>query len=191
VRVALENGVDTIEHGATPDEHIIELFRERGAADICTISPALPYACFSLEESHAPDIAKTNGKIVMDGIIACAKACLEAGIPVGLGTDSGCPFITHYDMWREVAYFVKYCEVTPDFALHTATLGNAEILGLGGETGSLEAGKSADLIVCEGNPLDDLTRLRTLRYVMCRGQLIADPKPRRQPKIDRALDRYL
>jgi imidazolonepropionase-like amidohydrolase len=68
---------------------------------------------------------------------------------------------------------------------------NARILGLAQETGSLEAGKSADLIVCEGNPLDDLTRLRSLRYVMCRGQLISDPKPRRQPKVDRALDRYL
>ena len=107
VRVALENGVDTIEHGATPDEHILDLFRERGAADVCTISPALPYAVMPTSESHAPEIAKANGKVVMDGIIACAKACLEAGIPVGLGTDSGCPFITHYDMWRELAYFVK------------------------------------------------------------------------------------
>ena len=191
VRVALENGVDTIEHGATPDEHILELFRERGAADICTISPALPYACFSLEESHAPAIAKSNGKIVMDGIIACARACLEAGIPVGLGTDSGCPFITHYDMWREIAYFVKYCDVTPDFALHTATLGNARIAGLGEETGSLEAGKSADLIVCDANPLEDLSRLRTLRYVMCRGKLTKRPRPRKMRNVEQALDRYL
>ena len=191
VRVALENGVDTIEHGATPDAHILDLFRMREAADVCTISPALPYAVMPVSESHAPEIAKTNGKVVMDGIIACAKACLEAGIPVGLGTDSGCPFITHYDMWREVYYFAKYCDVSPAFALHTATMVNARILGLGAETGSLEVGKSADLIVCEGNPLEDLTRLRNLRYVMCRGQLIRGPRPRRHPKVDRALDRYL
>lgn len=191
VRVALENGVDTIEHGATPDEHILQLFHERAAADICTISPALPYAIFPLEESHAPEIAKVNGKIVMDGIIACAKACLEAGIPVGLGTDSGCPFITHYDMWREVLYFVRYCDVTPDFALHTATLGNAIILGLGDETGSIEAGKSADLIVCDANPLEDLSRLRKLRYVMCRGNLVKNPRPRKMRNVEQALDRYL
>ena len=191
VRVALENGVDTIEHGASPDDHILELFRERGAADVCTISPALPYAIMPTSESHAPEIAKVNGKVVMDGIIACARACLDAGIPVGLGTDSGCPFITHYDMWREVYYFAKYCEVSPSFALHTATLVNARILGLESEVGSIEAGKSADLIVCDGNPLDDLTRLRSLRYVMCRGTLIKKPKPRRQPKVDQALDRYL
>ena len=127
----------------------------------------------------------------MDGIIACAKACLEAGIPVGLGTDAGCPFITHYDMWREVAYFVKFCDVTPDFALHTATLGNAHILGLGEKTGSLEAGKSADLIVCDENPLEDLSRLRRLRYVMCRGQLVKNPRPRKMAAVEKALDRYL
>ena len=191
VRVALENGVDTIEHGAQPDERILELFCERGAADICTISPALPYALFPLEESHVPEIAKVNGKVVMDGIIECAKACLAAGIPVGLGTDSGCPFITHYDMWREVLYFVRYCDVTPDFALHTATLGNAQIAGLGDETGSLEAGKSADLIVCDDNPLEDLSRLRRLRYVMCRGKLVKNPRPRKMAAVEKALDRYL
>ena len=191
VRVALENGVDTIEHGATPDDEILSLFKERGAADICTISPALPYALFPLEESHAPEIAKVNGKVVMDGIIACAKACLDAGIPVGLGTDSGCPFITHYDMWREVLYFVRYCGVSPDFALHTATLGNARILGMGDEIGSLEEGKSADLIVCDANPLEDLSRLRKLRYVMCRGKLVKNPRPRKMAAVEKALDRYL
>lgn len=191
VRVALENGVDTIEHGAKPDEHILEQFRERGAADVCTISPALPYALFPLEESHAPEIAQVNGRIVMEGIIECAKACLAEGIPVGLGTDSGCPFITHYDMWRELVYFVRYCEVTPEFALHTATLGNARILGLVEETGSLEAGKSADLIVCEENPLEDLSRLRRLSYVCCRGKLVKNPRPRKMAKVEKALDRYL
>ena len=191
VRVALENGVDTVEHGAQPDEHILSLFSERNAADICTISPALPYALMPTSESHAPEVAKTNGKVVMDGIIACAKACLDAGIPVGLGTDSGCPFITHYDMWRELHYFVRFCDVSPSFALHTATLVNARILGLDSQTGSLEAGKSADLIVCEQNPLEDLTRLRHLRYVMCRGALIKNPKPKRMARVDKALDRYL
>ena len=190
VRVALENGVDTIEHGAQPDEEILALFKERDAADVCTISPAVPYATFSLEESHAPEIAKVNGKVVMDGIIACAKGCLAEGIPVGLGTDSGCPFITHYDMWRELAYFQKYCDVSADFALHTATQVNAQILGMADELGTLEPGKSADLIVCEANPLEDLSRLRKLRAVMCRGKLIKSPRPRKMPKVERLLDQY-
>ena len=191
VRVALENGVDTIEHGAKPDEKILSLFKAHGAADVCTISPAIPYALFPLEESHAPAIAKKNGQVVMDGIIECARECLAAGVPVGLGTDSGCPFITHYDMWRELAYFSKYCEVSTAFALHTATVVNAQILGIEGETGSLEAGKSADIIVCERNPLDDLSALRALRYVICRGKMVKNPKPKRMPKVDAQLDLYL
>ncbi len=95
VKVALENGVDTIEHGAKPTAEILRLFKERGAADICTLSPAIPYARFTLEESKANETGKTNGAIVLDGIIQCAKACLENGIPVGLGNDVGCPFVTH------------------------------------------------------------------------------------------------
>ena len=190
VRVALENGVDTIEHGATPDEHILDLFRERNVADVCTISPALPYAVMPTSESHAPEIAKTNGKVVMDGIIACAKGCLAEGIPVGLGTDSGCPFITHYDMWRELVYFQKYCDVSADFALHTATQINAEILGLADEIGTLETGKSADLIVCDANPLEDLSRLRKLRAVICQGRLYKNPRPRKMANVERLLDIY-
>ena len=59
-------------------------------------------------------------------------------------------------MWRELCYFVKYCGVTPAFALHTATLLNARLAGIDGETGSIEAGKAADLIVCAKDPLADL-----------------------------------
>lgn len=115
VRVALENGVDTIEHGAVLTEEMIRLFKERGAAHICTISPALPYAVFDLKESNAQPAAKKNGKVVMDGIIACAKACRENGIPVGLGNDTGCPFVLHYNFWRELhgggifSFGAEYC----------------------------------------------------------------------------------
>lgn len=90
VRVALENGVDTIEHGAKPDELIISLFKERGAALVTTISPALPYALFDREVSHITETEKYNGEVVFNGMIDCARACLAAGITVGLGTDTGC-----------------------------------------------------------------------------------------------------
>ena len=84
VRVALENGVDSIEHGAKPDEDILRLFRERGAFQISTISPAVPYALFDRSISHATYEQQENGQVVFEGIVALAKACLENGIPVGL-----------------------------------------------------------------------------------------------------------
>ena len=139
VRVALENGVDSIEHGAQPDAAITALYKEKGAFQVATLSPALPYALFDRSVSHATYEQQENGKVVFDGIIAMARENLANGIPVGLGTDTGCPYITHYDMWRELCYFVKYCGVTPAFALHTATLLNARLAGIDGETGSIEA----------------------------------------------------
>lgn len=191
VRVALENGVDTIEHGAAPDAEILNLFRERHACHVATISPALPYALFDRSVSHASEMEQFNGDVVFRGILACAKACLENGIPVGLGTDTGCPYITHYDMWREVNYFHKYCGVSKTFALHTATLGNARIAGLGDVTGSIEPGKCADFIVCPTNPLEDLTALRSLSLVVARGRVIPRPKVKKMPQVEEQLDRFL
>ena len=191
VRVALENGVDSIEHGAKPDEDILRLFAEKNAFDICTISPALPFALFDRAVSHATYEQQENGKIVFDGVVEMAKACLARGIPVGLGTDTGCPFITHYDMWRELHYFVKYCGVTPTFALHTATLRNAQLAGLGGETGSIEEGKCADLIACRANPLEGFSALRRLELVVRGGARIERPQVRKMPDVERELDKYL
>ena len=191
VRVALEGGVDTIEHGARPDEEILRLFAERKACHIATISPALPYALFDRSVTGASETEQYNGKLVMDGIIDCAKACLARGIPVGLGTDTGCPYITHYDMWREVYYFHKFCGVSNAFALHTATLGNARIAGLGEETGSVEPGKCADLIVTRQNPLEDLKALRHVDLVIARGNVYRSPKVKKIEKAQRELDKFL
>ncbi len=190
VRVALENGVDSIEHGAMPDDEIIRLFRERGAFQVSTISPALPYALFDRSISHATAEQQENGKIVFDGIVALARDCLRAGIPVGLGTDTGCPYITHYDMWRELCYFVKYCGVTPAFALYSATLLNATLAGIGECTGSVTVGKDADLIVCEKNPLNDLKVLRNLSWVMRAGKVYR-PRIKKMKQVERELDKFL
>ena len=190
VRAALENGVDTIEHGAMPDEYTLDLFRKTGASLVTTISPALSYALFDTSVSHATPMQKYNGKIVMDGIVACAKACLSAGIPVGLGTDTACPFVTQYDTWRELVYFRRFCGVTATQALYTATLGNAKIAGIEKETGSIEAGKSADFVVCRDNPLNDLTTLREPSMVFFRGKKIS-PRQNRIREADQELDNYL
>ena len=191
VRVALENGVDSIEHGAKPDGEIMRLFRERGAFQVSTISPAVPYALFDRSISHATYEQQENGKVVFDGIVALAKACLENGIPVGLGTDTGCPYITHYDMWRELCYFVKFCGVTPAFALYSATLLNARLAGIDHLTGSVEKGKAADLIVCARNPLEDLTALRKLDMVIKSGWRIDCPAVKKLPQVERELDKFL
>jgi imidazolonepropionase-like amidohydrolase len=170
---------------------MIRLFQERHAFLTTTMSPALPYALFPREVSHASDTERYNGRIVFDGIRDCAIAALENGIPVALGNDVGCPWVTQYDFWRELVYFRKYTGVSNAFAIHTATLNNALLAGIGDITGSLEEGKCADLIMVEENPLDDLKALRKVRLVMAGGRLYDRPHVKRNPVVDKELDKYL
>ena len=191
VKVALENGVDSIEHGAKPTDDIINLFKERNTFQVSTLSPALPFAMFDRSISHATYEQRENGKIVFDGIISLAKACLENGIPVGLGTDTACPYVTQYDMWRELCWFVKYCGVSEKFALYSATLLNATLAGVGDETGSIEKGKKAEMIVTRENPLENLQALRNLDMVIMRENIIRSPKVKKIPEVETELDKWL
>ena len=191
VRAALENGVDSIEHGAKPDAEILRLFKDTGAFLCTTISPALPYALFDRSITHATEVEQYNGTIVFEGIIDCAKAALANDIPVVLGNDVGCPWITQYDFWRELFYFHKYTGVSNAFALYTATSRSAELAGIGSETGTVAPGKCADLIVTAANPLEDLRALRHVGMVMARGQLTGHPRFKRRPEVEAQLDRFL
>ncbi len=191
VRVALENGVDSIEHGAKPDAEIIRLFREKGAFLCTTISPALPYALFDRSITNATEVEQYNGNVVFKGIIDCSKAALENDIPVVLGNDVGCPWITQYDFWRELFYFHKYVGVSNSFALYTATSRSAELAGIGDITGSIVSGKCADMIVTTQNPLEDLRVLRNVEMVVARGQVIRQPKVKVKKQVAAELDKFL
>ncbi len=191
VQVALENGVDSIEHGAKPTDEIINLFKEHNAFQVSTLSPALPFALFNRGISHATYEQQENGKIVFDGIISLAKACLANGIPVGLGTDTACPYVTQYDMWRELCYYIKYCGVSETFALYSATLLNATLAGIGDETGSIEKGKKAEMIVTKENPLQNLQTLRDPAMVIMRENIIRSPKVKKIPEVETELDKWL
>lgn len=191
VEVAVYNGVDSIEHGAKPDEDIVKAIKERGAFQVCTLSPAVPYGLFDRSINNATYEQQANGKIVLDGVIDMAKALLANDIPVGLGTDTACPFVTHYNMWRELALFIKYCDVSNAFAIYTATSLNATLAGVGKETGTIECGKSADMIVVEKNPLEDIRALSKVDMVVMRGRLYRDPKVKKFAKVERILDEYM
>ena len=191
VQVALENGVDSIEHGAKPTDEIINLFKEHNAFQVSTLSTALPFALFDRGISYATYEQQENGKIVFDGIISLAKACLANGIPVGLGTDTACPYVTQYDMWRELCYYVKYCGVSETFALYSATLLNATLAGIGDETGSIEKGKKAEMIVTKENPLQNLQILRDPAMVIMRENIIRSPKVKKIPEVETELDKWL
>ena len=191
VKVALANGVDSIEHGAKPDDEMIRLFKEKNAFLCTTISPAVPYALFDRSLTNATEVEQYNGNIVFDGIVECARVALANDIPVVLGNDVGCPWITQYDFWRELCYFHKYTGVSNAFALYTATKRSAELAGIGDITGSIEKGKCADMIVTKDNPLDRLEALRHVDMVIARGRVIDSPKIKVNSLVERELDKFL
>ena len=191
VKVAVENGVDSIEHGAALKEDMVQSFKEHGAFVCTTLSPALPYALFDRSITNATEVEQYNGNVVFEGIIACAKTALENGIPVVLGNDVGCPWITQYDFWRELYYFHKYVGVSNAFALYTATARSAEMAGIGNVTGTIAPGKCADLIVTKKNPLKDLRSLRNIDMVVTRGNMIEHPQVKIRKQVEEELDKYI
>lgn len=190
VKVALQNGVDSIEHGAKADEEMIALFKEHNAFLCTTLSPALPYALFDRSITNASEVEQFNGNVVFEGIIDCAKAAIANDIPVVLGNDVGCPWITQYDFWRELYYFHKYVGVSNTFALYTATCRGAEMAGIRDITGTLEPGKCADMIVVEKNPLEDIRALRNVDMVVSQGKVLRSPKVKKKQIVETELANF-
>ena len=132
----------------------------------------------------------TLSNVTLTGI-DCAKAALANDIPVVLGNDVGCPWITQYDFWRELYYFHKYVGVSNTFALYTATCRGAEMAGIGDITGTLEPGKCADMIVVEKNPLEDIRALRNVDMVVSQGKVLRSPKVKKKQIVETELDKFL
>lgn len=190
VRCAVENGVDSIEHGSTLTQKEIDTFKKYNAVLVCTLSPAMPMAKFKRETLGISEAVQYNSNIVFNNMIIGSKTALENGITVGLGTDTGCPYTTHYNMWRELHYFERNVGVSPEYALYTATLNNAQILGIADETGSIEVGKCADMLISNDNPFDDFRALSEPYMVVCRGKIFKEPKIKKYPKCDEELDKF-
>jgi len=190
IKVAIENGVDSIEHGAEMSDELIQTLKKENRVLVCTLSPAIPLAYFP-DKCGGNDIQQYNSKVLIDGIIDCTRKCLQAGVKVGLGTDTGCPFVTHYDMWREVEYAHKLLGIARSEALYLGTLNNAEILGIGDETGSIEVGKSADMIVLDKNPLNGFDAIRKPERVIFKGKEYLNPTVKKSQEAEEVLDAYL
>lgn len=185
--VALRNGVDTIEHGGRPDEETIALFKEKGAVLVATLSPALPFSIMAPEVSGVDEVGYINGKALFANMLECIKECRANGIKVGLGTDVGCPFTTHYNMWRELYWYQKFIGVSAAECIYSATGLNAEIAGIADEVGTIQPGRSADFIVLRGNPLEDLSALRDPDSVFFKGRKV-NGKPKKFDAVETALD---
>ena len=194
VRRSLLAGVDTIEHGSVLDDELIGMFRHnpnalRGySALVPTLSAGLPLTLLGQDATGITDIQLENSKNVVGGMVSGARQAHEAGLMIGVGTDTGMTFVPQYATWRELELLVAYAGFSPAEALHAVTAVNASILGVDAETGSLEVGKSADVLVLNANPLDDLRALEHPALVIAAGHPVWRPAPKRFADIDALLD---
>jgi len=181
IREALLGGVDSIEHGAPIPDDLIPLFKDNPKALngyttlVSTVSAGLDLGELGTDVLKISQIVQQNAEMIRDGMISGLKTAIEADIPVGMGTDASVPFVPHYEFWRELVYYQHFAGVSNKRAINIATQQNALLLGVQDITGTLETGKSADFIVLDENPLDDLMALENVIHVVCRGHLIERP----------------
>ncbi|MDF7663685.1 amidohydrolase family protein [Bifidobacterium sp. ESL0763] len=191
---ALKAGVDTIEHGAPLDDELIGMFLDnprtlRGWSAIePTLSAGLPTTFLSKETLHMTEVQLANSIPIAKGVVEAARDAREAGIKVGVGTDTGVPYSMMYATWREMDLLCKFSGFSPAEAFHAGTQVTAEIIGVGDITGSIEVGKYADLLVLAGNPVDDLRTLEHPLMVVAAGHPVFRPRVRRYPAIEATLD---
>ncbi len=192
VRIALRGGADTIEHGSTLDEETVRLFLDnpnsmRGySALVPTLQGFMPGRIDPGKTGFGEEDLR-HSSAACENMIAGIRTALEAGIRIGLGTDASMPYVTHYNTWRELDFLVRYAGLSAMQALFHATASNAEILGLQ-NTGRLCAGMSADLLVLDGNPLQDLRTLSRPLMTAVQGKYILHPQVKRNGRIDALLD---
>ena len=171
IKLALRAGADSIEHGTVMDEEILKLFKQHGAYYVPTLSTVNGYL-----ERLAKDPNAYTGAVKQQiewriGITgqSLAKA-YPAGVKIAYGTDAGVS--KHGRNADEFELLVKF-GMPPAEALKAATVNAADLLGLAQEIGTIEPGKSADIIAVTGDPLQDVTVLKKVEFVMARGDPLA------------------
>ena len=174
VKVALAAGVDSIEHGTVLDDECLELFRKSGAYYVPTLSTVNGYLerLAADPNAYSPAVrAKVDWRIKVTG--ESLRKAVPRGVKIAFGTDAGVS--KHGRNADEFELMVKY-GMTPAQALAAATVNAADLLGLAAEVGTLEPGKRADLIAVDGNPLDDVTVLKRVPFVMKDGAVFKDER---------------
>jgi imidazolonepropionase-like amidohydrolase len=165
---AIRAGVRSIEHGCLIDDETIDLMLERGTYLVCDMfdgdwmlqeGPRLGYSDEVMRKTEMTNDAQREN---------FAKA-VKAGVKIAFGTDSG--IYPHGMNARNLAFHVRFGQ-TPMEAIRSATLGAAELLGWNDRVGSLRPGLFADLIAVDDDPLDDVTVLEDVPFVMKGGQVV-------------------
>ena len=178
---ALRAGIDSIEHGVYLDDEAVRLMKKRGVPLIPTLA-----ALFQIEskgvKAGIPAFAVEKTIKVKPFHLASIRLARQAGVAVAMGTDAGTPFNLHGENLQELQLLVQHCGFSPLEAIEAGTRVSAQVLGLEKELGTIEEGKFADLVVVDGDPLDDINILlqrTSIRWVVHSGRIV-NPNPNKE-----------
>jgi imidazolonepropionase-like amidohydrolase len=179
-------GFDMILHATYMDEEALAAVIDKRVPIVPTFTFQANLADYGAAVGASAGIRKLFQKEITDSALMLKRA-YDAGVPLLCGTESGFS-ITPYGDWhyRELEVFVNDIGLTPLQAIQAATSANAYALGLAGQTGAIECGRLADIIVVDGDVARDVTLLgqhARLRHVILNGEVMATPaaRPRRDP----------
>lgn len=164
---ALRAGVDTIEHGCYIDDTALALFKSSKAAYVPTLSA--PHFLYQ-HQDELPAYAARKTREVYDAHRESFRRALRARLPIAAGADSGTPFNFHASFATELELMVAL-GMPAEQALMAAGITAAQALGRADEIGTLEPGRSADIVLTSEDPRRDITALRNVRAVIARGKL--------------------
>lgn len=174
-RNAIHAGVASIEHGTLLDDDTLRLMKERGVflmMDVFASWDFWPGGTPEGKPANYPAEFVEKEKVSYASQVRVFRRAVELGVRIAFGTDAA--VIPHGRNARLFAVYVKN-GMKPLDAIRTATLNNAELFGWADRVGALEAGKLADIIAVRGNPLDDITTLEHVVFVMKDGKLFRGP----------------
>lgn len=169
IKDAIRAGVTSVEHGMMMDEEGIQLMKEYGTTLVPTFIAAERILAKG-KEIGTPDWAIAKAQQVYDHAAWGFRRCLEEGIPVAFGTDSGTPHNFH---GKQAYEFELMCQngMTPVQAITAATKTASQLMRKQDEIGSVEKGKFADIAAFDGDPMTDISAMTRCAFVMKGGKV--------------------
>ena len=171
IKAAVRAGVHSIDHGSTLDAEAIQLMLEHGTWLVPTLMAA--EAVENMVEAGMLTGERAEKAMFIAPIMRRSfRMAVEGGVKIALGTDVG--VMAHGTNGREFVLMVEVGGMTPMQAIVAGTSSAADLLGWSGMVGSIRAGRFADLVAVQGNPLDDISLLQRPVWVMKGGEVVKE-----------------
>jgi imidazolonepropionase-like amidohydrolase len=167
-RIAIEAGVDSIEHGSFLSEATLRLMKEKGVFLVPTCT-AIDWV-ENHSDNYPPNIAE-KARVASAAHHGMLRAAIRIGVPIALGTDMSVVDKGHGKNAIEMVLLTRY-GMRPATALLAGTREAARLLGIGSRVGTIEVGKDADIVAVAGNPAVDIAATQSPVLVMQRGRIV-------------------